>query len=444
MNYQKNKLSNFKSGRFTKSSLAIAVMATFSLSAQAFNGSSDVEDLEKQVSVLTKQVAKLSKAVTVETKGGGLAVENKAGNKSFEMGGRFQLDLNVFDGAYNANNDGKTGSDLFPRRVRTYVEGQSDAWDYKLLLDFSENTGEITMARLRYKGFDNGPTIKLGKIREDISLEALTSSKHITGISRPMLANAMSPYFKFGASAYQYFKDSGVRYAIGAYKGGSFGSNGKDENDNLALSYTGRLTWSPVHTKDETLHFGMWASKRDFGGATMSNKVARGEVRETNVRLADYAAGGAKFDVDSLDQVGIEFASVNGPLSFQAEYAKRDVNAVNSLNDSTQTGYYVTASYFLTGESRVYKKRGVFNSPKPLSTDGAWEVFARMSNYDTVDNNQGTKAEVMTLGVNYYLNKKIKIMANYLSSDVEGPGTQALVGQYTDGDAITARIQYLF
>lgn len=446
MHYQNNKLSNLLSGNNKVRKLSLAVIAAIALPnvAIAVPGD-DVETLKKQVAALSAQVEKLSvKQTKVKTKGGGLEAKSPDGSKSFEIGGRFQLDLDVFDGAYNAGNGGKSASELFPRRIRTYVEGQADAWDYKLLLDFSEGQGEITLARLRYKGFKNGPTVKLGKIREDISLEALTSSKHITGISRPMLANTMSPYFKFGVSAYQYFKESGLRYAIGAYKGGSFGSNGKNENDNLALSYTGRLTWSPVHTKTETLHFGAWASARDFGGAVMSNKVARGEVRETNIRLVDYAAGGNKFAVDSLDQYGVEFASVNGPLSFQAEYAKRDVNAVNPLNDFSQDGYYLTASYFLTGESRVYKKRGVFNSPKPLSTDGAWEVFARVSNMDSTSATQGTEADVTTLGVNYYLNKKIKFMANYLSADVSGPGANALVGQHDDGDALTFRVQYLF
>lgn len=413
-----------------------AALAGFGAMAQAAEPT-----LEQQVEELTKKVEQLTK---VKTKGGGVEVESADGNKTFEIGGRFQLDYNRFDGAYNADNGGETGSDLFPRRIRTYVEGAADNWDYKLLLDFSEDKGEITLARLRYKGFKNGPTIKMGKIREDISLEALTSSKHITAISRPMLSNVMSPYFKYGASAYQYFKDSGVRYAIGAYKGGSFGTDGQDENGDMSLSVTGRLTWSPVHTKDRVLHFGLWGSERDFAGDTLGAKFARGEVRQTNVRLVNYAAGGDTFAVDSMTQYGLEFAGVYGPFSLQGEYAERDVSAVDNINDNTYEGYYVTASYFLTGESRVYKKRGVFNSPTPNSKDGAWEVFARVSNFDATSDTQGTEANVVTLGATYYVNKKIKVMANYLMSDVEGPGTDALVGQYDDGDAFTARIQYLF
>jgi phosphate-selective porin OprO/OprP len=440
-----NNLSSIfnKSRKIRDFGLVVAMGLASSTIAHA-SETDQVAKLQKQVEELSQVVKELKQAPKVKTKGGGLEVVSADGKKSFEVGGRFQLDYNRFDGAYNADNEGKTGSDLFPRRIRTYVEGQADDWDYKLLLDFSEDKGEITLARLRYKGFENGPTIKVGKIREDISLEALTSSKHITAISRPMLANVMSPYFKYGISAYQYFKESGLRYAIGAYKGGSFGTNGQDENGDMNLSVTGRLTWSPIHTGDKTLHFGVWGSQRDFSGDTMGAKFARGEVRNTNVRLVNYAAGGDTFAVDDMTQFGLEFASVYGPLSIQAEYAKRDVNAINNTNDNTYDGYYVTASYFLTGEHRVYAKRGVFNSPKPISDSGAWEVFARLSSFDATSATQGTEAEVITLGATYYLNKKIKVMANYLMSDVKGPGSTALVGEYNDGNAFTARVQYLF
>jgi len=437
MNYQNYKLSHLLLKK-TKLSMLIAALVVPNLASATQNN--EIEELKQKVEELSRQI---QNSPTVKTNGGGVEVVSADGKKSFEIGGRLQLDYNSFDGAYNAKNDGKTGGDLFPRRVRTYVEGQADDWDYKLLLDFAENA-EITLARLRYKGFKNGPTIKLGKIREDISLEALTSSKHITAISRPMISNAMSPYFQYGVSAYQYFKSTGLRYAVGVYKGGSFGSNGQDENDNLAMSYTGRLTWAPINSGDKVIHIGLWASQRDFGGENLAPMIARGEVRQTNTRLVDYSAGGSAYAIDSLDQFGIEFSSVYGPLSIQAEYGERNVNAVEPSNDNSFDGYYVTASYFLTGEHRVYKNSGVFVSPTPLSDSGAWEVFARMSNFDATSETQGTEADIITLGATYYLNKKIKVMANYLMADVKGPGTNDLVGQYTDGNAFTARIQYLF
>jgi len=181
-----------------------------------------------------------------------------------------------------------------------------------------------------------------------------------------------------------------------------------------------------------------------MGGDILRPRTARGEVRNTNVRIVNYSAGGSVFAVDNMTQYGLEFAGVYGPFSLQGEYALRDIDAVDSLNDVVHEGYYVTASYFLTGESRVYKKRGVFQSPIPISENGAWEFYTRMSQFDATSDHQGTKADVITLGVTYYLNKKIKVMANYLISDVGGPGAVDLVGEHTDGKAFTARLQYIF
>jgi len=436
---------------------ALLLALGLSLPAEATE-TDEVKKLQQQVEKLTKAVEELQQAkdtektektTTIKTDGGGLEVESSDGSKSFSIGGRFQLDYNRFNGAYNssaklAGLDGQTATDLFPRRVRTYIAGHAEDWDYKLLIDFAENGGEITMARLRYKGFKSGPTIKVGKIREDISLESLTSSKHITAVSRPMLSNAISPYFKYGASAYQYFKSTGIRYALGAFKSGSFGTLGKDSNGDVNHSVTGRLTWSPLRDQERILHFGVWASERDMGGDILRPRTARGEVRNTNVRIVNYSAGGDVFAVDNMTQYGLEFAGVYGPLSLQGEYAIRDIDAVDRLNDDSHEGFYVTVSYFVTGESRVYKKRGVFHSPTPISGNGAWELYTRMSQFDATSDTQGTKADVITLGVTYYLNKKIKIMANYLISDVEGPGVVDLVGEHTDGRAFTARLQYIF
>lgn len=445
-----HKKSNTFKVEHLKLSMSLIMLLPLVLSFNAFAFETDeVKKLQQQLEKLTKDVEALKKSPKVNTEGGGLTVDSHDGTKSFKIGGRFQLDYNRFSGSYNSSPllsglDGQAASDLFPRRLRAFLAGHVDNWDYKLLVDFVEYGGQVTMARLRYKGFKNGPSFKMGRIREDISLESLTSSKHITAISRPMLANVMSPYFKYGFSAYQYFNSTGIRYAIGAYKSGSFGTLGKDENGDVNHSVTGRLTWSPIHEKGKVLHFGLWVSERDMGGDTLRPRTARGEVRNTNVRIVNYAAGGDIFKVDNMTQYGGEFSSVYGPLSLQAEYAIRDVDAVEAINNSKFNGYYLTTSYFLTGESRVYKQRGVFHSPTPLSDSGAWEIYARFSQFDATSDKQGTKAEVITLGATYYLNKKIKVMANYLISEVDGPGAASLVGEHTDGKAITARLQYIF
>lgn len=97
----------------------------------------------------------------------------------------------------------------------------------------------------------------------------------------------------------------------------------------------------------------------------------------------------------------------------------------------TTNGYYVMASYFLTGEHREYeKKSGAFGrviphtNAKIFSQDcsepkwGAWQVLARFSDLNL--NNNGLLGGMTcdyTVGLNWFLNPNMKIQANYVLTD---------------------------
>ncbi len=104
-------------------------------------------------------------------------------------------------------------------------------------------------------------------------------------------------------------------------------------------------------------------------------------------------------------------------------------------------GWYANASYFLTGESRVYDvKHGLFKRTKPNSIVGkggygAWEVAARYSAINLNDGAiKGGRAQNMTIGVNWYATPTIRFMGNYVMTDAsrsekEDPNIFQLRGQ---------------
>lgn len=442
------KKQSTKGNYLALSGLALAI----SMGAHA-SESNELMELKKRVAELEKQQQSAPK---IKVTGAGINIVDKKAKTSFKVNGRLHLDANLYDGAYNAKSDGDNANDIFARRARLGISGNNADWHYKLTLAFGGNAenGRIQNAILSYNGFkkSGGPQIQLGKIKEDTTLESSTSSNHITAISRPMIANAVSPFFNWGARVNQYFPESGIRYALGVYEAADAGfgdgaakaDSGKDESNSTLLAYTGRLNWAPVAKDTEVLHLGAWGSYRDFGGSILEDRVARGEVRNTSVRVLDYAAGGDKVAIDSIQQYGVEFAGVYGPLSLQAEYVKRSVESAESGgNEPDLNGYYLTASYFLTGESRNYvASKGIFKQPKGVK--GAWEVLARYSSADATFQSQGTEVDIVTLGANYYVNPNLRFMVNYLHTNVDGPGASALVGQETDANAITIRSQYMF
>jgi len=414
--------------KINKTQLVLAISAA--LTTTTALADSDTEKLEKQLYELKNEFSELKKSSIF----------------NLEFGGRVQVDYNYFEGAYNADKGGDPASDFFPRRIRTYVESEQGDWDHKLLLDFSEDSGEIVMARVRYSGFGNGLKVQVGKLREDISLNALTSSKYINTISRSSLANSMSPFFQWGASAYQYFNDTGFRYAVGVYKNEAFGANGRNDDDgSLALSLTGRLTWQK-DLQNGVLHLGSWYSKRDMGGRVLTGALARGEVRNTNTRLVNYAAGGNLVRLNSFQQAGLEAAYQYKGLTLEAEYAARELNTVDpasALDGERFDGFSLSASYFLGGLQKQYSKgSAVFKQPKGV--ENAWELVARLSNTDGTSDAQGTELTTYTLGTSYYYSSQIKLMSNLIYSEVDGPGVNDLVGGEDNGLGFTARIQYLF
>ena len=86
-------------------------------------------------------------------------------------------------------------------------------------------------------------------------------------------------------------------------------------------------------------------------------------------------------------------------------------------------GFYVQAAYTLTGETRGYKSGlGAFAAIKPKDEGGAWEVVARYEDaeVDIPGRSLSADLERMVLGVNWYVNKNVKFMLNYVDSEMDG------------------------
>ena len=137
--------------------------------------------------------------------------------------------------------------------------------------------------------------------------------------------------------------------------------------------------------------------------------------------------------------------------------------------DIEMDGFYVQAAYTLTGETRGYKAgSGAFAAIKPKNEGGAWEVVARYEDAEVEIPGRSLSADLerMVLGVNWYVNKNVKFMLNYVDSEIDGcsgapkeytsDGGETTVqdGTYSfsdggdckedDGQAFSLRGQYVF
>jgi len=130
----------------------------------------------------------------------------------------------------------------------------------------------------------------------------------------------------------------------------------------------------------------------------------------------------------SIRRLGVEAVAIRGPYSVQAEYMRTRVPRAN-LEDPEFDGWYVFVSWFPTGESRNYSTRvGNFRPITPIHDYGAIELAARFSSIDLTSGTVlGGKEKNVTLGVNWYVRQRIRLMANYVfvwaDENANGNGT---------------------
>jgi phosphate-selective porin OprO/OprP len=128
---------------------------------------------------------------------------------------------------------------------------------------------------------------------------------------------------------------------------------------------------------------------------------------------------------------GAEAAWVKGPLSLQSELliSTGDDNLGNTFRFG---GAYLSGSWVLTGESRLYdRKIGVFKGIDPSRnfsfrnrTWGAWQWAVRASHLDLTDGNiEGGVMNIVSTGLNCYLTKRNRIMLDCGYADIKDSAT---------------------
>lgn len=432
---------------FTASAIALAV------SAQAFAG-------------------------TVTTDGADLVIKTKSGLEvstvdkeySFKLGGRIQADYDSFDGFYTKNNN--TADASYFRRAILELSGNYQDWGYVFNYDFgnggSTNWDQATIA---YTGF-KPVNIMVGRFDPDFGLQHATSSKWITAIER-------SAIYDMGGWVNEKEDDMGVQVngtASNLFYGSASvvqqkpsGNTNQSNSGKNVNTYNLRGVIAPILTDSSVLHLGLDFAQRNYDDNKYQGKIesrlqVRGVTEENNNagnsgKILFGGTNANRFYTD--DQVwGGEFAYQTGPFSVESEYLHRDLSGQDNNTDRTATGYNVQLAYTLTGESRTYKlDGGKFDKIKPSSKTGAWEVFYRYDNVKVEDNGglsgalyssniDTSKANINTIGVNWYANEAVKVSLDYLvtKSDQNTVDLQGRASNNDDdsGQAVSARLQYVF
>jgi phosphate-selective porin OprO/OprP len=356
---------------------------------------------------------------------------SKDGKFRMKVRGRLNTDYNAINQDQAITGDPNVSAGEI-RRARLGVEGTlwSDV-DYKFEVDFANDRTAIKDAYFEYTCWGHDFALRFGNFKTFNSIEHLTSSNFVTFMERAAFIEAFGIDRQIGAGAI-YGQD---HYTLSA---GIFGPIPANDEVWLNDVKTGaaRVTVAPINNDDHVLHFGASWRQRDGADDLRANPVPANDqlflyqARGADLHLANrFVATPLIFDQDTF--WGLEAAFVWGPWSVQGEYAqlKPDIAPGFIGVDPTYIGWYVDATWFVTGESRPYK-RGEFTRPKVKNPvfeggHGAWQLAAK---YDVIDLNDNAaviptcttcgEQKTWLLGVNWWLNDHTRFIFNYNESTI--------------------------
>lgn len=130
--------------------------------------------------------------------------------------------------------------------------------------------------------------------------------------------------------------------------------------------------------------------------------------------VTDYYVDTDSFAADGARQVGFEALLTEGPLSVIGEYTQAWVNSPSS-GEPGFDGWYIAASYVLTGENRPYDRTvGYARRVMPTKRWGAPELVARYSRVDLGDHaGQGGSFDRVYAGLNWWATRRVKFGAGW-------------------------------
>ncbi len=379
----------------------------------------------------------------------GLAFETNDKQFRAKIGGRIQHDWAFFSEDIedaDPSFDFENGAAF--RRVRLYLEALLyQKVEFKAQLDFVNDSdfADVYVGYLASKCFN----VRVGQFKEPFGLDELTSSNYIAFMERPSVLG-MGPARNTGVMLHGASETETLTYGIGVFKDEDAETGGTaGVSDSGEFAFTARVTGLPVYEDEgqKLVHLGVAGSLREprneMFDADFSAPTARGGLSPSLLRNTAFMA-------DRNTLLGVEAAAIVGPWWGQAEYMMNDIDADDGGSDASINGYYLATGYFLTGETRGYKKStATFDKVKTKTVfgkdggTGAFEVALRygMVEFDDVRAGGGglfdDDLRDITLGFNWYLNTNTRVMFNVVDFDLDANS----IGLDEGGTAYMTRFQ---
>ncbi|MBL9136149.1 MAG: hypothetical protein JNK85_09790 [Verrucomicrobiales bacterium] len=249
-----------------------------------------------------------------------------------------------------------------------------------------------------------GPATQLtfGKTKETFAYEMVGDAANL-----PHQERVLSPFFvsrNVGARLSHVFGEGQRATAsVGVYNDAWVNGDPLDSSGTDASARFTALAWDEAEGT-RFLHLGIAGR---YVGADENTLRYKGRP-ESNV--ADNYVDSGNLEGDHAWHLGLEALWNQGPFSLLAEYQYAWTHAPNE-GDPEFSGYYLTASWVITGETRPYDRTvGYARRVMPKGRWGAPELVARFSHVDLDDRTvDGGEFDKTYLGLNWWATRRWKL-----------------------------------
>ncbi|MEJ0024678.1 MAG: porin [Rhizomicrobium sp.] len=438
----------------------LAAPQAFAAAAPASNTDDRLRALEDELANVNAQLVDLKRSQSSQYDDGNRqlaalpTLKFSNGRPTFATpDGEFTLairSLVQFDSAYYAQGHVPAGTDFSSgtdfRRARIGVEGTVfKDWSYQFIYDFGGSGIEaatISSAFIQYNGL--GPVhIKAGAFPPPESFDDTTSASDLLFLERAQPTDlARTIAGSDGRKAAAIFAYDDNYFVSVAYTGGLVGDAAVFDQQEAIVD---RAAYRFILAPDVNFAVGadstyVFKAADTVAGPNSPTALRLRERPELNVdseglRLVDTGT----LDASDLLEWGLEATGNWHNLYAQGGYFNYQVDRrTGPLLDPSFDGWYIQASWVLTGESKAYNPAtGSYTLPKPTDAFrfdkpgiGAWEVAARYSDlnldYDagapgtakTASGIRGGDQRIWTVGLNWYPNNAIRLVLDFQHTEV--------------------------
>jgi phosphate-selective porin OprO/OprP len=425
-----------------------------------------IEQLSQKVRVLERQKeldteaaeAKAKEAPKITIGNSGLSAASGDSNFVFQLHGLLQVDNRAFFNDHDNHGKSVQGNDTFLlRRARPIFSGTVyKDFDFYFAPDFGGSSVQIFDAYMNYR-YAPWLQLRAGKFKVPVGLEQLQSDP-ATFFNERGLPSALTPNRDIGFQVWGEVAKGRLSYAAGVFNGVGDGRNTSNADFEDHREVAGRVFLQPFKgtglTALQNFGFGVggsWGNTRSNATGLASAYLTDGQQQFFSFTNSSVVANGDHWRVSPQ---GYYYW---GPFGLLGEYVISNQRVTKVATSATlqNTAWQVAAGWVLTGEDASYT--GV--TPKrpfdPRARQwGALQLVARYADLD-IDNDafpvfanpasSASEAKAWAVGLNWYLNKNIRVNTSFSRTTFEGKisSAAATVARQAE-EVVFTRLQLAF